>query len=1770
MSEARGGEIQYWAPNIVRRAGSNAYDAVMYDGLWDKWSHSLIPTPLNPLSPLFAVLDPYYMERTHSEDMPYVKSGPMFTEGTPWGAVLNPTIGALIKPEEDLHTIRFRHGVDILGVVKTANESIREYARDFTRTHYISVKGGQVSAVNWNSWNAPTPDIKVLSVNTTDSGLIRVNEGIYGVYGDGTRSYGTGSAGGAAGLLTYRAGLLGGIPGGGYEQVVAAGFNPFFDDTDFSSYHNKVPSLNERILARAEPVSFSEGLRMALTGSGNRYVRHGEIIANEKGELGIYQNRPIAKLGGDHFTLKDSLAIDAVTSRYTQDDKMFVLNTLNDNVPVSILKGLNEQLIQQSKQHVDSPYSVNEDLGFTTGEKLSTFNPSQSMELLDNADMVDDLMNQGNGSDFVRNATTSMRLIGGIYGYFGSELVGLGVHEEKIIANSSDMYAFNRRFWDLNLGGAGGAVSEIGRRFIPNYQRLTKVDPLLNEMPDWLPARFRTGNPYCISDDTLVEVDKLQFTEACYVQQGNSLISHTGVNRNIENIKRRAVKDQEKVYQLKIASLTAVESKFSEDHPILTFDGKPKTVSDLKVNIRQIQKLTKYIRYNDIISCLLNGVTNKKAISKITGISIDWIYLYFKDLVELKIIEDYKKDKYHVHPILENLKLFDLDLINKRLAWKKVKDINIGDYVAYPLPAYQEQDIILDMANITDYPCSEKYIYVSGQCSRQDFIEAYEWLEQNGMQKFQWGKRKVFLASHDWTSKSYEAAQQMIRYNKVPERMLRYVTITPELSYAMGLWLAEGWIQKGSTNYALHQKEYSLFSRAVEGIKQAGFNVTKSTWRPSRNSMGAIGFIFCNPLMHFMQYMMGTHAHSKNLNDIFWNMKSNCLLRFLEGYIDGDGYAHKTVTGYNKRNSYRVGVASCNLKLLLQIRKLCLRFGIVLHIKKKDIPKQMPIINGIAVKTGVNYTAVTNGQSAIDFAKLLWNSNILYTQDIRSPCHTFIMNNYVFMRVQNIVECNNIQFVNGYQMAIEESFCTAGIATHNTRIPKGEMRLPGKGYETVNDLHPDQFSTEDDPYGAFDRFKILADIAPGTPEYKLWREIARKTVTDPELIEEMEEIKQRARQQGKKHDFYDYKIVGKDLDYRNVVVSEVLGYGKFRSGETIFKMAGITVQGNPDETAKEVLERYLQPGQTVTVAVDTNQAYARNKDAQKTLNAAVYVNGESVNQLMLESGDAKKRKSDKSAAATVENLSGLQYGIGLASEVIGHMDIPIISDQWLRIRSPYESYLAEQVYGTPYQSWAHPIDTFLYPAIERAVHEQSTRDLYLFDLMRNAQKHNQVALLDFTKFGLNIRLGKIDITRDSKNLIYMISILGNRSTLVGHALSNMLDAGNSKLAMPISSGLNLAITVAHMATGGTSMYNMGSLGAYMGAEFARFNEVSSAAKRTKYVAIGAIASMGYRLLRNSIFGEWTPSRQSKRHEMEEYWDRLNYIKWQGLYEEAARRAKEEEGIDVKRFLEDTEEKDDIRKATIKGLKKIKDSLNEAYGGKTNSVKNYLLKLINSRISELKPKEQMVEGGKYTQSAIIYKKAAEATMFGLKKGASWSSIISALPTNDREYFMEFVAETDQSKRDKILAIASPSLKKALQMSWGIKPDKQQNNKDFFEDHYLPDSDWKGWRPDVDLKDIEIKTVNNEAMNLSDFGFYESSLREPEVQEATPLPYNHENDDIRIGSEIKKLLKGKGLRNVEVDVSARNTMDATDIIANIAVWAGLKDQQRRVEDAAGAWI
>lgn len=77
-----------------------------------------------------------------------------------------------------------------------------------------------------------------------------------------------------------------------------------------------------------------------------------------------------------------------------------------------------------------------------------------------------------------------------------------------------------------------------------------------------------TSDPYCVSPDTLVET-LTGLMPASEVHEGDMLRSHTGAWRRVEYQKRRAIKDGEKVFKFKVASLSAFPFEVSEEHPIL-------------------------------------------------------------------------------------------------------------------------------------------------------------------------------------------------------------------------------------------------------------------------------------------------------------------------------------------------------------------------------------------------------------------------------------------------------------------------------------------------------------------------------------------------------------------------------------------------------------------------------------------------------------------------------------------------------------------------------------------------------------------------------------------------------------------------------------------------------------------------------------------------------------------------------------------------------------------------------------------------------------------------------------------------------------------------------------------------------------------------------------------------------------------------------------------------------------------------------------------------
>lgn len=1681
VNEARGGAIQYWSPTITRRMASDYYDKSLYGSNDNKWAHSLMPTLTHPFSTLNYLANPYWLEEMHKDDRPYPVSGKLFANGTPWGAILNPTIGEIIKPVKEMQPDRLRNGIDLKALMYA---KLKAEGADDSQKSVLVTKTGGADIMRQVKYSKADRNTKLTSYNIQNGELMNVYTDIHETL---DRTNGNGS------LVKMYTNNKEQIQTKDYGQQVLKNNAIVTGDGTTLGIQINNPE------AKINPLNWYDELKMESMASSN------------KGLINSFKNQ-IADIASNVVTKETG--IDRIT-RIQNKAKEIDART----------KSLN------SMDTDDEKFDASESI--LVKDKLRNYSPSKSLDLINDPDQIVDLINAKKGDELVQDLAKSTRLITGIYGYMAGATLDFGSDYGQRIATSQNMESFSRKFWDENLGGFGGSTMEIIRRFIPDFRRHKMINPLMNNMPEWLPENFRFGDPYCITEDTLVEVNELNFVEAKDINKKDSLLTHVGKINNIKDIAIREVLEEEKIYQFEIASIFPISSKFSENHPILVSTVKNQYWNNKAKNDISY---TKYEKLNSIIKCLEQNILSKKEISNLTNISIDWIYLYFKILYNDGIIDDYKKDKNFIIP--KRIKYYETDLLKKKLKWKKAKDLKTGEYVVYPLPEYEEKEITIDLAKISNYKYTKKYVYYNSEVT-QDFIECYEFLENRKNISFKRFELKEILIKNNWSRRAMEHAQDAIRNNKTPRRNNRYIILNPELMFAVGLYLAEGWSRENSKmiGYALHIKEKSLFDRSIKAFEKSGFNIISSKWRRQKETNGAQGLIQCAALTHFMDYLVGKYAHEKTLNNLFWYLSKENLLRFMEGYFTGDGHNFETTSGSYKTKTYKVGISSCNLKLLMQIRKLLLRFEIILNISEKS--EQKTIINNKIINSDINYVGNVVGNQAVKLAKLLWDLDIKIPER-KSPNKTYIKDGYIHMRINSIKEFTHedYPYVYGYEMEDIKSFCTAGLATHNTSIARGEARLPGAGYEALNELHPDQFG---DKYGAFDRFKILADIAPNSSEYKIWKEIAAKTVTDPKLKEEMKAIKERRAQQGKKHDFYDYQVLGKNVDYQNIIISEIMGYGRFRSGNTIYKLAGVKVKGNENETMQDVLSKYIHVGDTVTIATDSNEAYQKNKDSAQSTNAAVFINGESLSTIMEENGDAEKRKGDTTAAGLFARFGLAQRTMAGLSEVLAHADIPILSDQWLRVRDPYEAYRAEEVYGTSYQSWEHPIDTFLMPAVERAIHERS---LVNTAIQRFAQS-------------------KIRKTGGSNVTPWHGLMLTNRSYLVSAAIPYVL--GKHELAHKMGMlGSNFAVG-AHVLTGGNNFLEQGFEGGDLGWKLAKFFGAES-----KYgKAAGAVAGVMFAEAIRTVRGneEWKPERTKRRWAMEDYFDRLTYLKYKGLYEEAAKRAKDEEGFDVEKYIEESKEADDKAKKKQEYYQSLKDRLKR--NSRNQPLQKAYLKLLNKQKNAVEENKVIENVGEWGRTAMLYRKAMNSTMFGLTEDSSWGEIVSALPQNDREFFMEFVKERDKNKRKKILDTVSPQLRKALQMAWKMDLDKEETNEEYFTKHKLPDATWAGWRPDVDMQGIEAKTIKNEGATLSDFGLYESALDTPSANLfGDDLQYSdYSENSSTVEKNLTYILKGQGLKDVDIKVYD-GIGDKSTIEAKIDSWTKDKDMQKKIKDTLKA--
>jgi hypothetical protein len=99
-----GGKISYWRPHWYPMMRSRyKFRGSLWDSEAEYWAQG---TPLSPiLAPLIQgrLWDPYYWEKKHYYDRPYLMTGELFEPTMPFAWLLNMTIGRFVKPQRIMH-----------------------------------------------------------------------------------------------------------------------------------------------------------------------------------------------------------------------------------------------------------------------------------------------------------------------------------------------------------------------------------------------------------------------------------------------------------------------------------------------------------------------------------------------------------------------------------------------------------------------------------------------------------------------------------------------------------------------------------------------------------------------------------------------------------------------------------------------------------------------------------------------------------------------------------------------------------------------------------------------------------------------------------------------------------------------------------------------------------------------------------------------------------------------------------------------------------------------------------------------------------------------------------------------------------------------------------------------------------------------------------------------------------------------------------------------------------------------------------------------------------------------------------------------------------------------------------------------------------------------------------------------------------------------------------------------------------------------------------
>lgn len=661
-----------------------------------------------------------------------------------------------------------------------------------------------------------------------------------------------------------------------------------------------------------------------------------------------------------------------------------------------------------------------------------------------------------------------------------------------------------------------------------------------------------------------------------------------------------------------------------------------------------------------------------------------------------------------------------------------------------------------------------------------------------------------------------------------------------------------------------------------------------------------------------------------------------------------------------------------------------------------------------------------------------------------------------------------------------------------SKIANAEMRLPGEAYDKLYNTRKDQYGN----YSALDRYRILADVAPYSDEFRLARkEVAllnQNGILSESQQAEYRQIREQVSAKMQKKQFYEKRFENADTERRQVTVDRVIDVNTFLTKEfpnNPFKFAGITIKAD-DEQNKELVSSMIKAGQRLTVELDKNPQTRIRGDMMDTMRAVVYApeneagslfgfqglsKGQNMN-LFLSKQEGVSVKDDGSATATKALFDTTQQRVGGIVDNIVHDVLPTIpvvnlfADKFLKVQTPLEAY-EDEIYSKSWRPWENPITGWVKPMFDRTA------------------ARNPIA-----------------------------------SSLHGFGIGALSWRNNR--------------------------WKAGAIGALV------FGGISG---------VRSLLDVG-----SSVFGEdydvWKPRRREKEFEINEYFDRLTYVKYKGLYNRAAELAKKHEGFDLDEMYRMQEENDTAGlEAYLQNQKKWL-TINKKASGRNPDFYDEQLENVKFQMNQLDDQGTEIQVGTYTALAMRYRDAYESTLYAAGSGETYdyNKIYQALPSKDKPYFTAF-QKAGVKDRQRILELVPDNQRPIYQRFFGEKIQRPESNEDYFDDYNLPGNNWDGWRPDVSLDNVKLKVMQQEGIELTEANFWPDDAATADAVGARPIEMGNSFFSRNLNQgELIKILQGAGLKDVKIGItsSKSDTPMLTSELnitqhRNLEIEAGMRD-------------